>query len=170
MRTKVTCKQKWWYFRPIFLVQGRVLWSRARARVPELSSNSEQERSAWCVGKKTLKFGNDVKKRNDITERLREGNVFSLNSRKGHFALKFGKQENGTTSITNNKTSARITEIGSFSTRNSSNGKWKMFRWLWIWIDLLVLWVWGCRIFSVGVADEKFAESNLLGKSYRPSW
>ena len=41
-----------------------------------------------------LKFSDDVKKRNDITERLREGDVFSLSSRKGHFTLKFGKPEN----------------------------------------------------------------------------
>ena len=53
-----------------------------------------------------LKFSDDVKKRNDITERLREADVFSLSSRKGHFTLQFGKPENGATSITDDKTSA----------------------------------------------------------------
>ena len=51
-----------------------------------------------------LKFSDDVKKRNDITERLQEGDVFSLSSRKGHFTLKFGKPEDGATSITDDKT------------------------------------------------------------------
>ena len=62
-----------------------------------------------------LKFSDDVKKRNDITERLREGDVFSLSSRKGHFTLKFGKPEDGATSITDEKPLRDITEIGSWA-------------------------------------------------------